>query len=382
MIGSGSSSLNLREGAVPIGEKIRNLNWGFMALICVVAGIGYLALYSAGGGQASPWAERHLLRFAFTALIMIVIALFDIRFWAALAYPAYFGALALLLMVELVGDVGMGAQRWIDLGVIRLQPSEMMKIGVIMALARYYHSRSFEEARRWFTLLVPFAIIATPVALVLKQPDLGTALMICAGGFAIIFLTGIRWWKLIAGAALAGISIPIIWQFLHDYQKKRVLTFLDPETDPLGAGYHIMQSKIALGSGGIGGKGFLEGTQSHLNFLPEKQTDFIFTLWAEEWGLTGGLFLLFVFGLIFLYGFLIAFRARHQFGRLLAMGLMINFALYVFINIAMVMGLMPVVGVPLPLISYGGTAMLTAMISFGLIMSVYIHRDVKIPRFF
>ena len=376
-----SSSLSTREGYIPLSEKLRSMNWGLVLLIILVAGIGYLALYSAGGGTAQPWAERHIIRFAIILIPMIAIALIDLRVWFRLAYPAYFVAFMLLLAVEIMGDIGMGAQRWINLGVIRLQPSEVMKIGVIMALAKYYHSIELEEVKRWRALIIPMLIIGAPVGLVLLQPDLGTALMIAVGGTLVMFLGGVRWWKFVGAGVIALASIPIAWQFLHEYQKKRILTFLNPEADPLGSGYHIMQSKIALGSGGIGGKGFLKGTQSHLNFLPEKQTDFIFTLLAEEWGLTGGIVLLGLFALIFLYGFLIALRARHHFGRLLALGLTINFSLYIFINIAMVMGLMPVVGVPLPLISYGGTVMLTSMISFGLIMNVYCHRDIKIPRF-
>ena len=326
-----SSSLSTREGYIPLSEKLRSMNWGLVLLIILVAGIGYLALYSAGGGTAQPWAERHIIRFAIILIPMIAIALIDLRVWFRLAYPAYFVAFMLLLAVEIMGDIGMGAQRWINLGVIRLQPSEVMKIGVIMALAKYYHSIALEEVKRWRALIIPMLIIGAPVGLVLLQPDLGTALMIAVGGTLVMFLGGVRWWKFVGAGVIALASIPIAWQFLHEYQKKRILTFLNPEADPLGSGYHIMQSKIALGSGGIGGKGFLKGTQSHLNFLPEKQTDFIFTLLAEEWGLTGGIVLLGLFALIFLYGFLIALRARHHFGRLLALGLTINFSLYIFI---------------------------------------------------
>lgn len=376
-----SSSLSTREGYIPLSEKLRSLNWGLVLLVTLIAIVGYAALYSAGGGKAQPWAERHIIRYAIILIPMISIALIDLRFWFRLSYPLYFIALMLLLAVEIMGDIGMGAQRWINLGVIRLQPSEVMKIGVIMALARYYHSIPVEEVKRWRALIPPIFIIGAPVGLVLLQPDLGTSLMIAVGGVLMMFLGGVKWWKFAGAGCIALASVPVAWHLMHDYQKKRVLTFLNPEEDPLGAGYHIMQSKIALGSGGIEGKGFLQGTQSHLNFLPEKQTDFIFTLLAEEWGLMGGLVVLFLFALVFLYGFLIALRARHHYGRLLALGLTINFALYVFINIAMVMGLMPVVGVPLPLVSYGGTVMLTSMISFGLIMNVYCHRDIKIPRF-
>lgn len=376
-----TSSFSVREGSIPLTEKIRHIPFGLLFLICCVAGIGFIALYSAGGGSLDPWAYKHLLRFCIMLCLSLVIALVDVRFYAKISYLAYVGVLLLLVAVELMGEIGMGAQRWINLGVIQLQPSELMKIVVIMALARYFHARSLEEVRRWRTLIFPVALIILPVIFVLLQPDLGTSLMIIMAGVAILWLVGVRWWKFATGIVLTAGSIPVVYHFLHDYQKKRIQTFLDPESDPLGAGYHIMQSKIALGSGGIKGKGFLEGTQSNLNFLPEKQTDFIFTLFAEEWGLTGGIVLLTLFGIIFFYGFVMAFQCRHHYGRILVLGLIINFSLYIFINIAMIMGLMPVVGVPLPLISYGGTAMLTIMISLGLMMSAFIHRDVKIQRY-
>ena len=255
-----------------------------------------------------------------------------------------------------------------------------MKIAVVMVLARYYHNTPLEQAKRLRTLILPIIIIAVPVALVLLQPDLGTSLMMVAAGICVVFMGGAPLWLFFLGAAGAAASVPVAWHFMHDYQKRRVMTFLDPESDPLGAGYHITQSKIALGSGGVDGKGFLKGSQSHLDFLPEKQTDFIFTLWVEEWGLIGGAFLLFLFALVFFYGVMIAMRARHAFGKYLALGLSVNFSLYVFINIGMVMGLMPVVGAPLPLVSYGGTSMLSALVGFGLMMSCHLYRDSKLKR--
>jgi len=328
----------------------------------------------------SPWASKQLMRFIVGFIGMVTIALIDIRWWYKLSWFFFAGGMALLIIVEVMGQVGMGAQRWINLGFIQLQPSEIMKIAVVMALARYFHSSTIEDMRRLKFLIIPVMIIAAPVSLVLLQPDLGTSLMIVMAGTAMFFMAGASIWIFIAGAIIVCASIPIAWQFLHDYQKARVMTFLDPESDPLGAGYHITQSKIALGSGGIDGKGFLQGTQSNLNFLPEKQTDFIFTLWAEEWGLWGGLGLLFLFWVIFVYGIWIALRARQNYARFLVLGLTVNFSLYVFINIAMVMGLIPVVGAPLPLISYGGTSMLAALASFGLIMSASVHRDSKVTR--
>lgn len=362
-------------------QKLQQLNWGLVLLITVLALCGFAALYSAAGGSLTPYAQKQMVRFVMCMAGMAVIALIDIKWWYKLSYFFYGAGLVLLVIVELMGQVGMGAQRWINLGFMTLQPSELMKIAVIMALARYFYSSSLDDMKRVTFLLPPALLVLVPFGLVMLQPDLGTALMIVLAAGAVFWLAGAPWWLFAGVAAMAAVSIPVAWQFiLHDYQKQRVLTFLDPERDPLGAGYHIMQSKIALGSGGIGGKGYLQGSQSHLNFLPEKQTDFIFTLWAEEWGLLGGLFLLLLFGGIFLYCGWIALRCRYGYGRILAYGLMVNFSLYVFINIGMVMGLLPVVGAPLPLISYGGTAMLAALISFGLILSCSIHRDAKLKR--
>lgn len=363
-----------------IFEKLKHLNWGLVFLITVVSCIGFAALYSAAGGSLSPWASKQMMRFAVALAGMVVIALIDIKWWFRLTWPLYILGLFLLLVVEIMGHVGMGAQRWINLGFMQLQPSELMKIVVVMALARYLHAATIDDMRRLPFLVIPTVIIMAPVGLVLLQPDLGTSLMIIMAGAAMLFMAGASIWLYIGGAVMTIVSMPIAWHFMHDYQKQRVMTFLNPESDPLGSGYHITQSKIALGSGGISGKGFLEGTQSHLNFLPEKQTDFIFTLWAEEQGLFGGVIVLALFGLIFMYGLLIALKARHNFARYLALGLSVNFSLYVFINIAMVMGLIPVVGAPLPLISYGGTSMLAALIGFGLMMSASLHSDSKISR--
>ncbi|MFP4313346.1 MAG: rod shape-determining protein RodA [Alphaproteobacteria bacterium] len=362
--------------------RIQQFNWGLVFLIGVITAIGVASLYSAAGGSFSPWAIRHIMRFGLGLVVLCIVALIDIRWWFKLTWPIYFAGMFLLLIVEATGHVGMGAQRWIDLGIMKLQPSELMKIAVVMALARYFHHAELEDMRRIRFLIIPVIIVFAPVALVLLQPDLGTSLMIIAAGGAMFFMAGAPIWMFLTIFALIAVSIPIAWQFLHDYQKQRVLTFLDPESDPLGAGYHITQSKIALGSGGLQGKGFMQGTQSHLNFLPEKQTDFIFTLWAEEWGLAGGIFLLAMMGLVFAYGIYISLRCRHNYGRYLALGLSVNFSLYVFINISMVMGLIPVVGAPLPLVSYGGTAMLAAMIGFGLMISCNIFRDGKIRRVF
>ncbi len=370
----------LQRHEMTLWERIGEINWSLVVIVAAVAGLGFAMLYSAGGGSAEIWAWRQAVRFAVCVVFMLVIATVDLRFWMRHAYAIYGFALALLIAVEAAGSVGMGAQRWIDLGLFRLQPSELMKIALILALARYFHGMSHEETGRVASIAPPLAMIAAPALLVLRQPDLGTSAMLVVAALAVMFAAGVRWWKFaLAGAAVAA-AAPAAWSLLHDYQRVRVMTFLDPASDPLGAGYHILQSKIALGSGGVLGKGFLAGTQSHLSFLPERQTDFIFTMLAEEFGLAGAGFLLFLYVLVFAYGFAIALRARSQFGRLLALGVTATLFLYVFINVAMVTGLIPVVGVPLPLVSYGGTAMLTVMCALGLLLSVWVHRDLAIDR--
>jgi rod shape determining protein RodA len=373
-------NIRLNEFDLTLGQKLLSLNWMFVLLLTATASVGFAMLYSAANGNFDPWASRQMVRFGVGMAALFVIALIDIRIWFRLAYVLYAVALALLILVEVKGSIGMGAQRWISLGFFQLQPSEVMKVSLVLALARYFHGASPEDVGRIPFLLIPLLMVAAAAGLVLKQPDLGTALMLIMGSGAIFFLAGVRMWKfgLVTLAGLA--AIPIGWQFLHSYQKKRVLTFLNPENDPLGAGYHITQSKIAFGSGGVFGKGFLLGSQSHLNFLPEKQTDFIFTMLAEEQGLVGGLALLGLYVLILIYGYVIALQCRSQFGRLVGLGVTTTFFLYVFINIAMVMGVIPVVGVPLPLVSYGGTAMLTLLFGFGLLLSVSIHREAPMGR--
>ncbi|PZQ48693.1 MAG: rod shape-determining protein RodA [Micavibrio aeruginosavorus] len=368
------------QGEGSIWQRLGYITWGLVFLICVLASVGFTALYSAAGGNLDPWASRQIPRFIVFLAGMIVIALIDIRVWYKVAYPFYFACLFLLLVVDITGHIGMGAQRWIKIGFIQIQPSELMKIAVVMALARYFHSAEPEDMKNLRFLFVGLIFLIAPFLLVAAQPDLGTSGVIVMAGIAMFFLAGAPMWIFILGAVGAMCAAPMGWLLLHDYQKQRVLTFLDPERDPLGAGYHITQSKIALGSGGIEGKGFLKGTQSHLNFLPEKQTDFIFTLWVEEWGLFGGIFILFLVASILAYGAWIAMKCRHSFGRLMAFGLMVNFSIYIFINVSMVMGLIPVVGVPFPMLSYGGTAMMTVIIGFGLMMSCNVYRDAKLPR--
>jgi rod shape determining protein RodA len=367
--------LILRERGTDIFEKFWRIPWLYVLLLCAVAAVGYVALYSAGGGAAEPYAARHAIRFGFGLVIMLCIAMVDIRLIAKLAWVGYALGVGLLVLVALHGEVGKGAQRWIDLGFVQLQPSELMKILLVVALAAWFHRASWERIGNPLFLIPPAVAIAIPAALIFKQPNLGNALITLMVGGAVFFAAGVRWWKFAVAIAGVGVAAPIVYENLRDYQRARIMTFLDPESDPLGAGYNIIQSKIALGSGGFWGKGFLQGTQGHLNFLPEKQTDFIFTMWGEEFGLVGGLVVLGLLACVIAFGFLVALRSRHQFGRLLAVGLATNYFMYVFVNIAMVTGSIPVGGVPLPLISHGGSAMLTTMVGFGLLMSAHVHRD-------
>jgi len=361
-------------------QRLWQINWSLVFLITVIGGVGIAMLYSAGGGSMDPWASRQLIRFGFGLIGMFIIAVVDIRIWLRYAYVIYAVALILLVAVDIIGHIGMGAQRWIRVGPLQIQPSELMKMSLVLALARYFHRMNIEDIGRPAYLIVPTLMVLTPAALVLKQPDLGTAVMLLVGGGAIFFLAGVRVWMFGVVIVMGLAAIPVGWNFLHEYQRQRIWTFLDPESDPLGAGYHILQSQIAFGSGGVFGKGYLQGTQSHLNFLPERHTDFIFTMLAEEFGLVGGLLVLLLFAFLMVYGLAVAVRCRNHFGRMVAMGMTVTILLYVFINTAMVMGLIPVVGVPLPLISYGGTAMLTVLAGCGFLMNAYIHRDVRIAR--
>lgn len=369
-----------RRDQLTLVQKILSINWTLVLLLTALAGFGLTMLYSAGGGSMEPWASRQAMRFGVGMVLMLTVAVIDIRIWMRFAYVGYAIGVLLLVAVEVKGSVGMGAQRWLDLGVVQLQPSEVMKIAVVMALARYFHSATVEEARGYVFLLPPILMALAPVALIVKQPDLGGALTVLMLTAAMLWLVGVRWWKFALAFSAVVASGPIAWNFLRDYQKARILVFLDPGRDPLGAGYHIIQSKIALGSGAILGKGFLEGTQSHLNFLPEKQTDFIFTMLAEEFGMVGSLGLLGLYFLLFAYGYAIAFRSVNHYGRLVAMGIVTSVFLSVFINVAMVMGLIPAKGMALPMVSYGGTSMVVTMIGFGMLINAWVHRDVRMGR--
>lgn len=374
------AQLGPKPSQMSLVDKLGRISWGLIFLTSVIACIGFGMLYSAADGNLDPWASRQILRFAVGLVVVLVIAVIDIRIWIRWAYVIYAVTLAILLAVESFGIIGMGAQRWLYFGWFQLQPSELMKIALVLALARYFHRITLDDAKRPALLVTPVLMLLAPVVLVLRQPDLGTAAMLLVGAGAVFFVSGVALRYFLVGGAIAAAGVPIAWQFLRDYQRERILTFLNPEADPLGAGYHILQSKIALGSGGLFGRGFMHGTQSHLSFLPEHQTDFIFTMLAEELGLVGAAGLIGLYVLLFAYGFAIALRARNHFGRLLGIGLTTTLFLYVFINIAMVVGLIPVVGVPLPLISYGGTAMVTVLVSVGLLMCIFVHRDEQINR--
>ena len=376
------SYLEYNVKTVPTGlSKILHLNWALILLLMAVASVGFVMLYSVAGGSADPWMEPQLKRFILGVVLMIGVGMVPIWFWRNMAGLAFAVSVALLVAVEFFGSVGMGAQRWIDLGFMRLQPSELTKVTLVMMLAAYYDWLDIRKTSHPLWVAVPVLMILVPTYLVLRQPDLGTALLLTVGGGAIMFLAGVSWWYFAVVAGLGGGLVAAVfasrgtdWQLLKDYQFRRIDTFLDPSTDPLGAGYHITQSKIALGSGGWTGRGFMQGTQSRLNFLPEKHTDFIFTTLAEEFGFIGAFSLLSLYGLIVVFCFASAFNNKDRFGALITMGVGVTFFLFFAVNMSMVMGLAPVVGVPLPLVSYGGSAMLVLMVGFGLAQSAHVHR--------
>ena len=364
-----------------IPAKLLEINWSLVLLLGLLGMAGAGMLYSLAGGSWSPWANDHALRFGVAFVAMLVIAMFPPRFWMGVAYPAYMGALVLLALVPVIGVEVNFSQRWLDIGPLRLQPSEPMKIAVALALARYYHDLPLDKVSNLGGMIVPAALIGMPAALIAYQPDLGTTILLVATGGAIIFLAGLSW-KIIIGAAVPAISgaIAFVAYGLQDYQRERVFCFLDPWQDPTGCGYQSIQATIALGSGGLTGKGFMEGTQSQLDFLPEKQTDFIFTILGEEFGFVGSIAILAVYALIIAQSIGIATSCKSVFLRLVSMGVATTFALYVMINVAMVSGMLPVVGVPLPLISYGGTVILSVLAGFGLVLGAHVHRNADPPR--
>jgi len=360
--------------------KLLAINWSLIVLLTAVACAGFVMLYSVADGSLDPWSRAQMVRFAVGVALMVLIGMIDIRFWRLMAPFAYVVSLLLLVAVDVMGVIGMGAQRWIDLGPVQIQPSEMMKIALVMALAAYYHWPP-KKVSHLFWVILPLLLILMPVALVMEQPDLGTAILLLAGGGAVMFLAGVSLWYFGAAVLTVGGTIYAVlkshgtdWQLIEEYQFRRIFTFLDPASDPLGAGYHITQAMIAMGSGGLTGKGFMEGTQVRLNFLPEKHTDFIFTALAEEFGYIGTTAILVLYALIIAFCIASAISNRDRFGALLTGGIAMSFFLLFAVNMGMVMGLMPVVGVPLPLVSYGGTAMIVLLAAFGLVQSAHVHR--------
>lgn len=358
-------------------HKISHINWGFVGVVALVALIGISTLYAAAGGHWQPWALKQSMYFLVGFAVMFGVAVIDIQILFRYSYVFYALMLICLVVVGMFGVVGLGARRWINLGFFHFQPSEFMRVAVIMALARYFQGLGYEDIGSVKKLIIPILMVILPFALVIKQPDLGTALMILLGGGIIFFLAGVRWWKFAIVIVIVCAAVPVVWHHLHAYQKERISIFLNPGKDPSGAGYHILQSEISLGSGGFSGKGFLKATQGNLDFLPEKHTDFILPLFAEQYGFVGTVLLLFLYASLIYMGFRIAIECRSYFSRLLSMGLTVAFALYVFTNASMVVGFMPVVGVPLPLMSYGGTVSITVMGIFGLLLNMSIHRDVR-----
>ncbi len=363
-----------------IKDKFYLIPLGYILCIFLLALIGMAMLYSAAEANMKPWAIQHCIRFGIFFILMILLAFIDAKIYYKYTYIIYFVSLLLLIGVEAFGAIGMGAKRWIDFRVFKIQPSELMKIATVLVLAKYFNNMTLSQIRHTQSLILPALLVLLPVGLIILEPDLGTALSLLITAGVMFFCVGVQIWKFVLLGSSVFIFAPIAWHYLHDYQKERVLTFLNPERDPLGAGYHIIQSKIALGSGGVFGKGFLNGTQSHLNFLPEKHTDFIFTMLSEEFGLIGGTLVILLNLIMIIYGYIFAYRSTNYYAKLVIIGLNTNYFMYVFINIAMVIGLLPVVGIPLPLISYGGTVMLSVMTGFGIILCMDVNRTEDINK--
>lgn len=357
-----------------IPRPLARLPWRLIALITAIAAFGLVVLYSAAGGSAQPWALKQAIVFIAFLGIAVGMSWISESTIKAIAFPLYGATLVMLIGVEALGFVSKGAQRWLDIGPIKLQPSEFMKPAIVLTLARFYELVPVGEIRKWRALWPALLLLGVPAVLILVQPDLGTCIMVLLCGVTVMFLAGLPLWIFLAPAAAIAVAAPIAYGMMHGYQKKRIDVFLNPESDPQGAGYHIAQSKIAIGSGGIWGKGFLHGSQSHLQYLPEGHTDFVFATMAEEWGLVGGVLLILAFGLVIRWGMKVSQNARSRFGQLTAAGLSATIFFYVAINLMMVMGLAPVVGVPLPLVSFGGSAVMTIMLCIGLLMALERHQ--------
>jgi rod shape determining protein RodA len=353
-----------------IPQPLAKLPWRLIFLVAGIAMIGLMTLYSAAGGSIRPWALKQAITFMTFLIIAVMMSWVKESTIKSIAFPLYGAVLVMLIMVELLGFVTKGAQRWLDIGFIRLQPSEFMKPAIVLVLARFYDLLPAGDIRKWRAIWPAAALIGVPALLILVQPDLGTCMMVVLGGITMMFIAGVPMRLFLAGAAAVAVAAPIAFSMMHDYQRKRVFIFLDPESDPLGAGYHISQSKIAIGSGGIFGKGFLNGSQSHLDYLPEGHTDFAFATMVEEWGLFGGLLVILAFGAVIRWGMMVSLQAKSRFAQLAAAGLSATIFFYVSINLMMVMGLAPVVGIPLPLVSFGGSAVMTVMLCLGMLMAL------------
>ena len=358
-------------------SKIININILLIFILILLSFIGMVALYSAAAGNFDPWAKKHIIRFTISLILLFLVSLIDIKYVYKYSYIFFFLTLILLFSVEIFGIFGKGATRWIQIFGVSIQPSEIIKVSIILALAKFYHDLRFDRIGYIHNLFFPMMIIMIPFTLTVIQPDLGTSLSIFILGAGIMFVAGVKIWKFVVGLLIMAISYPFFWNSIKPYQQKRILSFLNPDSDPMGQGYQLIQSKIALGSGSLTGKGFLKGSQSYLEYLPEKQTDFVFTLIGEEFGFIGTIFIVFLYSLLILIAFYISIKSIHVFGRILSLGVALNLFIHIILNMAMVTGLMPIVGIPLPLLSYGGTAMLSVMISFGLLLNVELHHNYK-----
>jgi rod shape determining protein RodA len=361
----------IRVQKIFIGLKL--VPWFMVLIITLISSIGFVLMYDAASGSMEPWASKQISFFLIFSTLMLAIGLVELKIIYQFAYVFYGITLLLLILVEIFGHNAMGATRWVNLGFMKLQPAEPMKLAIILALARYFHALSYQDILQIRSLIIPIIMLLAPALLIIKQPDLGTGIITLMVGAIMFFIAGVRMWKFVLSFVVVLGSLPITWHYLYDYQKQRILIFFDPESDPLGDGYNIIQSKIAIGSGGLFGKGMMFGSQAQLQFLPEHQTDFIFPMFAEEFGFVGALLIIFLYFILIVYGTGIALNCKSHFGKLLAYGVVSMFSVHVFINMGMVMGLLPVVGVPLPLLSYGGTIMATILIAFGLLINVHLN---------
>ncbi len=360
-------------------QKLKSIDWILIFCILLIGFISFFSMYSTDGGEIKFHTKNHILRFGIFFSMMFVIGFINIKFWHSVSYLFYLIVLVLLIAASFYGITASGSQRWINLYFINLQPSELMKVAIIAFFAKYYHRMQITHVNKIVNILIPFVILVIPIFLVISQPDLGTSILIALSGIMVLWLAGINLKFFVYSSLLLVISAPFVISFLKPYQKLRILTFFNPDKDPLGAGYQIIQSKIAVGSGGLYGKGFLKGTQGYLEFLPEKHTDFIFTLFSEEFGFVGSFILLILYAVMIYRIVYIGFQSRSFFGRLYCFGFASAIFIFIAVNMCMVLGLLPIVGSPLPIMSYGGSSMLATMIGLGIVMSAKIyHRQLII----